>query len=150
MKLKGDYSGETTYSVGDVVRFPNGHVYHLQAPAKAGTPCIDTAFWGPVDQIVEQCAIMIMDGVDIADSNDVEIANNLTTETAGKALDATQGKALNDAIEALPDIPTNISEDAITLKGSGDNEYLITVDDSGDTPELVATLIEAASDGGET
>ena len=38
-------------------------------------------------------------------------------------------------------IPTNISQDAITLKGTGDNEYLITVDDSGDTPDLVVTLI---------
>lgn len=46
-----------------------------------------------------------------------------------------------DAIGTL-NIPQNISDEAITLKGSEDNEYLITVDDSGDTPELEVTLIE--------
>ena len=38
-------------------------------------------------------------------------------------------------------IPTNIDDEGITLK-SGDNEYLVSIDASGDDPEVVATLIE--------
>lgn len=45
-------------------------------------------------------------------------------------------------------IPTNIDDEGIVLKGSEDAEYLVTVDDSGDTPELDVTLIE--EEGGET
>ena len=44
-------------------------------------------------------------------------------------------------------IPTNNNDEAIVLKGTGDNEYLITVDDSGDTPELSVELIEDESGG---
>jgi hypothetical protein len=53
---------------------------------------------------------------------------------------------------AAASIPTNISDDAITLKDDSDNEYLITVDASGDTPELVVTEIvpEAVEEAGET
>lgn len=42
---------------------------------------------------------------------------------------------------ATGSIPTNISDEAITLK-TEDGEYLITVDDSGETPELEITAIE--------
>ena len=45
-------------------------------------------------------------------------------------------------------IPQNISDEAITLK-TDDGEYLITVDDSGDTPELAVTAIEEEEEGGE-
>ena len=38
-------------------------------------------------------------------------------------------------------VPTNIDDQGITLK-TDDGEYLITVDDSGDTPELAVTEIE--------
>ena len=44
-------------------------------------------------------------------------------------------------------IPVNISDEAITLK-TETGEYLITVDDSGDTPELDVTAIE--EEEGET
>ena len=37
-------------------------------------------------------------------------------------------------------IPDNINDEAITLK-TDDGEYLITVDDSGDTPDLAVTEI---------
>jgi hypothetical protein len=48
-------------------------------------------------------------------------------------------------------IPRNINDEAITLKDSSDNEYLITVDGSGDTPELVVTAITPeAEEGAET
>ena len=39
-------------------------------------------------------------------------------------------------------IPDNISSDAIILGADDDNDYLITVDASGDTPELAVTLVE--------
>ena len=50
------------------------------------------------------------------------------------------------AIQAT--IPTNIDDQGITLK-TDDGEYLITVDDSGDTPELVVTedTSEAEAEG---
>jgi hypothetical protein len=38
-------------------------------------------------------------------------------------------------------IPDNINDEAITLK-TDDGEYLITVDDTGDDPELAVTAIE--------
>ena len=43
--------------------------------------------------------------------------------------------------DALGNVPKNIDDESIVLK-SGDNEYLITVDDTGDTPELAVELIE--------
>ena len=42
-------------------------------------------------------------------------------------------------------IPNNIDDEAISLK-SGDDEYLITVDASGETPDLVVSLIEEEGD----
>ena len=42
-------------------------------------------------------------------------------------------------------VPTNIDDQGITLK-TDDGEYLITVDDSGDTPELAVTEIEEEGD----
>jgi hypothetical protein len=56
---------------------------------------------------------------------------------------------LDDISTAIPD---NINDEAITLK-TDDGEYLITVDDSGDTPELDVTAIEeeaADGEGGDT
>ena len=47
-----------------------------------------------------------------------------------------------DALELVPPIPTNISEDAIILKSStedSDKEFIITVDDDG---EITATELE--------
>ena len=38
-------------------------------------------------------------------------------------------------------VPKNIDDEGITLK-TDDGEYLITVDDSGETPELEVTAIE--------
>ena len=46
--------------------------------------------------------------------------------------------AMKDEIEE--DIPKNIDDESIVLK-SGDDEYLISVDATGDTPEVVAELI---------
>lgn len=43
---------------------------------------------------------------------------------------------------AFSAVPKNISEDAILMKDDSDNEYIVTVDASGDTPELAVTLVE--------
>ena len=48
-------------------------------------------------------------------------------------------KSYVDGVAAT--VPKNISDDAITLT-SGDDEYLITVDASGDDPELAVTKVE--------
>jgi len=112
MKLKGTYNGETTYSVGDVVLYEDGVSYLLNKPCKAGTPPVKTLYWERLQQPFQEVVGLIMDGL----------------------------SALGSEIESK--IPTNISDDAITLKGTDDAEYLITVDDSGDTPDLTVTLIE--------
>ena len=44
--------------------------------------------------------------------------------------------------EALGKIPKNIDDEGIILTDTEDNEYMITVDASGDTPELAVTLSE--------
>jgi len=55
--------------------------------------------------------------------------DQVTAQAAGFAMD----------IAAL--IPKNIDNEGIILK-SGDDEYLVSVDASGDDPEVIATLIE--------
>lgn len=138
MKLKGAWVGDTTYDVGDVVRYSNGDVCILQKPCKAGVTPMDTKFWGKADDTTTAIVNIAMDAIELADSNDIELEDDLNQSTAGKkALDAHQGKVLKEMI------PANISEDAITLKDESDNEYLITVDASGDTPELVVTAVTA-------
>ena len=48
---------------------------------------------------------------------------------------------VNMIMDIAAKIPTNIDDEGIILK-SGDNEYLISVDATGDTPEVVAEKIE--------
>ena len=112
MKLKGAWDAETTYDVGDVVRYSNGDVCILQHPCKAGITPLETKFWGRADGITSAIVNFAMDAIELAELN----------------------------------IPKNISEDAITLKDESENEYIITVDASGDTPELVVTAIEEEGD----
>lgn len=114
MTLKGEWSAGTTYEVGDVVLYPNGNFYQMVRPGKAGVPCADALYWNILPSPLQECAKMIMD-----------IASGLTS-------------AIGD-VEAK--IPTNIDDESIVLK-SGDNEYLVSVDASGEDPEVVATLIE--------
>lgn len=45
-------------------------------------------------------------------------------------------------LDVIASIPNNINDEGIVLKGTDDAEYLITVDDSGETPELAVDLIE--------
>lgn len=111
MKLKGNYDSGTSYAVGDVVLCSDGYFYYLFKPCAAGTTPTDSLYWNRLEEPLATCAEMIMSFV--------------------SGIEAT--------IEAK--IPTNISDEAITLT-SGDDEYLITVDDSGETPELAVTKIE--------
>ena len=120
MKLKGDWSALVTYDVGDVVRFENGEILHLERPCPAGVSPLDTLYWG---KIIDPIASVISMMIDLM--NDTNTA--LTTVAAS--------------------IPTNIDDEGIVLKGTEDAEYLITIDDSGETPELDVALIEEESSG---
>ena len=117
MKLKGDYDSGTSYSVGDVVRFTDG-VPYINIKASTGIVPHNTRHWQRVGQYMDEAVLLVLDGVEM----------------------------VNGRIDDL-NIPTNINDEAIILKGTGDTEYLITVDDSGDTPELSVELIEAESGG---
>jgi len=139
MKLKGAWNGETTYDVGDVVRYSNGDVCILQKPCKAGVTPLETKFWGKADDTTTAIVNIAMDAIELANAGDLELENDLTQSTAGKkALDAHQGKVLKEMI------PTNIDSSSISLT-TETGEYLITVDDSGDTPELVVTEVTAGT-----
>ena len=110
--LKGAYSGEVKYDVGDVVVYTDNVVYHLQHPCKAGIPPKDTLYRSRVSQRTEEAVLLIMDAISL----------------------------LNGEIEAVQEsIPTNVSDDAVVLKSStpdSEKEFIITVDDDG---ELTAT-----------
>lgn len=123
-KLKGDYNGGTSYSVDDVVRWTNGEIYTLLEPCSAGTPCTDTLHWGKI--------------LDAGLAGVVSMMIDLMNATSSSIAEVTAA------------IPTNINDESIVLK-SGDNEYLVSVDATGDTPEVIAELIEEeAAEGGET
>ena len=108
MKLKGNWDSATDYSVGDVVLYTDGVVYHLQYPCPSGIPPVDTRYWSQTSQAINDTVNLIMDAVATLDAK----------------------------------IPTNIDDEGIVLK-SGDNEYLVSVDATGDTPDVIAELIEA-------
>ena len=113
MKLKGDWDSTVTYSVGNVVRFTDGNIYHLQRPCDAGVPPVNTLYWGMLGQDLAAAVCLILDAVEMV----------------------------------MAKVPTNINDEAIVLKGTDDAEYLVTVDDSGETPELSVELIEEESGG---
>lgn len=115
MNYKGSYSGDTTYAVGDVVVYTDNVAYVMTQEATAGTTPHDVRRWSRVIQPYQEIVMMFH---------------------------GTFGGIDNTVEEVAARIPGNISDDAISLKGSEDNEYLITVDDSGETPELSVTLIE--------
>lgn len=119
MKLKGNWNNETTYAIGDVVLFTDNVVYNLLHPCKAGTPPVDTRYWGRASAMRAMCAMMILD---------------MMSEESGN----------NQAIIDM--IPTNVSDEALLLKSStadSEKEFLITVDDDG---EITAT--EVTNGGG--
>lgn len=78
MKLKGDWDSGTNYDVGDVVRYTNGNVYHLQKPCKAGVPPVDTTYWGLANQLTQEAVCLILDALDIESAKNETIASNLS------------------------------------------------------------------------
>ena len=58
-----------------------------------------------------------------------------------RPVDQILAQAAKFALDIAESVPKNISDEAITLK-TDTAEYLITVDDSGDTPELAVTASE--------
>jgi len=148
MKLKGSYSGGTTYSVGDVVQWTDGTVYILKKPCTSGTPPTVSKYWERLRQYLDNAVNMIMDGVAMAEAKIPGVANNLTTTTSGKVLDARQGKALKDLIDPIGTSVSGLSTalgklnpDSKTIRlasstASSTKIFDITVDDDG---ELTAT-----------
>ena len=116
MKLKGNYSADVTYSVGDVVLNSDGVAYIMQNAAPAGSDPKDTLYWGRLNQPLNEVVSLIMDGLGIAQ-------------------DGIDKFFLNDQTLLLK-----------TGEGETETTYAITVDDSGDTPELA---VEEVTDGGE-
>jgi len=119
MKLKGAYSDLTTYDVGDVVIFTED----------------DNVY-----HLQKPCAA----GTKPKDTMFWGKTDERTAETVRLIRDAfDEMKA-----EIEEEIPKNIDNNAITLS-TETADYLITVDDSGDTPDLVVTAIEEEADGGD-
>jgi len=151
MKLCGNYSGSTSYDVGDVVLFTENNVaYCLQKAAPTGTKPIDTRYWDKLDQKMSEAVKLIMDAEGIAVDSALtgKVANNLTTTASGKVLDARQGKALktliDDQSETVGGLATSLSglnPDTKTIRLASSTAestklFDITVDDDG---ELTAT-----------
>ena len=148
MNIKGDYSGLTSYSVGDVVRLENV-VYNLIRPAKAGTTPTDTLYWERVPQPLQDALEPIFDAIIVAKDGALtgKVANNLTTTASGKVLDARQGKALKELIDNLGVELDLVYPDSKTLvlassTAESTKKFAITVDDDG---ELTATEITEAT-----
>ena len=119
MNYKGAWDSGTDYSAGDVAVFTDNVAYVAVKDPPAGTIPHDTHFWNRVGQPLQETVIMFHGAF-----------GGLTDQIAGVA----------------ESIPKNIDDEGITLK-TDDGEYLITVDDSGDTPELAVTEIEEEAEG---
>lgn len=66
MVLKGEYSGSTQYSVGDIVLYPlNDRSYYLKEATDAGTVPSNSLYWQPLDQTSDE---MIHRCLDVADA----------------------------------------------------------------------------------
>ena len=61
MKLKGNYSGDTSYNVGDIVIFDN-NVYIKYQDGIAGSPK-DTHCWNLLDQRLGDAVLLMMDAI---------------------------------------------------------------------------------------
>ena len=109
MKLKGNYSADETYNIGDIV-VEDGVVYCKERDGVTGSPK-DTHVWGRVTQPLADSVLIAMDALELAQDN-------------------LEKFFLND-------------QTLILKAGEGESEaaYAITVDDSGDTPELAVAEV---------
>jgi len=121
MKLKGAWDSGTSYSVGDVVQFTDGDVFVLREPCAAGTEPIDTLYWSKVSSPLKEAVSMIIDAIGIAGE----------AATAG-----IEKYFLNDQTLILK-----------TGEEGSEKSYAVTVDDSGDTPDVVAEEIVEEDEG---
>ena len=112
MNLKGDFNAGTSYSAGDVVRY-DGMAF-VAKESVTGIYPTDNLRWNRLDQSMWDIVDLILDS---------------------------QSAALS---EAKAEIDKKISDDAIVLNGTTDPtaQFVITVDDSGLTPELAVDLLE--------
>jgi len=131
MTLKGNYSGLTSYDIGDVVLFQDVF-YEKKFSAPAGTVPTETKAWERLGKMAALAAKFAMDATGLALSG--KVANNLTTSTSGKVLDARQGKELKDLIDLVN--PDSKTIRLASSTASSTKVFDITVDDDG---ELTAT-----------
>lgn len=115
MKYKGAYDGTTNYSKDDVVIYTvDGVAYVAIEHADAGITPHEERCWARVNQPMQEMVLLMYSAL----------------------------YGINEEIsEVAATIPNNINNEAITLS-TDTADYLITVDDSGDTPELEVTAIE--------
>lgn len=131
MNYKGAYDAGTEYAKGSVVMFTDGVPYYLQKAAPAGTTPHDVRYWNRVPQPFAEVVVMFHETFGKIDT----ISSSIGTVPTGQTVEG-QISSLSEQI------PKNIDDEGITLKDTEDNEYMITVDASGETPELAVTLIE--------
>lgn len=125
MKLKGNYSEGTSYNVGDIVIYDN-NVYIKHREGTAGSPK-DTHCWDLLDQNLGDAVMLMMDAIGLA------------TASAGASAEA--------ALERY-----FINDQTLILKAGEDDDeksYAITVDASGDTPELAVEEVVEEDEGGD-
>ena len=65
MKLKGNYSGDVTYSAGDVVRWTDGTAM-MAKEAVTGVPPTRTQEWERLPQYMWDVVSLILDSIDIS------------------------------------------------------------------------------------
>ena len=113
MKLKGVWSSDESYEIGDIVQH-DGVVYYLQKPAIAGVTPTSTLCWNRLNQPLAECVSLILDALEISQTN-------------------LEKYFINDQTLLLK-----------TGEGESETTYAITVDDSGDAPELA---VEEVTEG---
>jgi len=123
MNYKGAYSGDTSYSVGDVTVY-GGVAYELFETAAAGTTPHDTHKWRRVPQPMQDM-VMMFHGA---------LGDNAETVAS-----------LSSAVAALSAV---VPDSKTLVLATDDGSYEITVDDSGDTPELAVTAVTPEEDEG--
>lgn len=111
MKVKGSYSPDVSYEVGDVVR-SEGVIYVLQNPAPVGTDPKDTLYWGRVSSPIADAASFAIDAMEVS---------------AGEV----EKYFINDQTLLLK-----------AGEGADEKTYAVTVDDTGETPELAVEEVE--------
>lgn len=110
MKLKGNFSADATYDVGDIVVY-DGVPYCKERDGYATSPK-DTHDWGRVTQPLAEIVMIAMDAVELAQDN----------------------------------LEKHFVNDQTLVLATDDGKYAVTVDDSGDAPELAVEAIEEDGD----